>query len=178
MNPMPAACFRRPGLSFLTLTFALCLSTAFSAEVIWKEYVNARFGFKVSRPASLESSREPQNGDGLEFHTADKEFSLMATGHFLMRDDGDSLEKRWEDRLKAHEGTLTYKKKADTWYVISGVSKGGTEYYEKFCTKAGNWAALRMTHPHAKNKLYDPWVEKIVKSFVPFLAGDYDRIEP
>ena len=34
-----------------------------------------------------------------------------------------------------------------------------------------------MTYPQAQNKKYDKWVEEITKRFVPFLEGDYDRVE-
>lgn len=144
-----------------------------SAEPGWKVYVNGRFGFKISHPASLIASRDPDNGDGRELHTKDKEFSVVAVGHFLHDATLDSL---WEDQLREYGASITYKKKAKDWYVVSGV-KDGTEFYHKLHVKDGNWAELRFTYPHAKAKQYDPWVEKIAKSFVPFLEGDYDRIK-
>ncbi len=158
--------------------FCILLSTLTAhSEDAWKEYTNKRFGFLLRYPGTLLASREPDNGGGREFHTADKEFSVTALGHFLMADDGDSLEKRWKDELKSLGDTVTYKKKAATWYVISGVTKDGTEYYHKLYTKEGNWTAFRITYPHARNKKYDPWVAKIEKSFIPFLEGDFDRIQ-
>ncbi len=51
------------------------------------------------------------------------------------------------------------------------------EYYHKFYAEGGNWAAFNVTYRHPKNKQYDPWVQRIAKSFVPFLKGDFDRIE-
>jgi hypothetical protein len=159
------------------LGFILIAVLAHGEDVSWKKYVNKRFGFSLSYPATLSASRTPENGAGLEFHTANKEFSLLAEGGFLLVDDGDSLDKRWQGELDSLGDTITYKKKADTWYVISGVAKDGTEYYHKLCTKAGNWAAFNITYPHAKNKQYDPWVQRIEKSFVPFLKGDFDRVE-
>jgi hypothetical protein len=150
---------------------------AHGKDAPWKEYVNERFGFSLRYPATLTAGRTPENGAGLEFHTADKEFSLLAEGGFLHVDEGDSLNKRWQDELDSLGDTITYKKKTDTWYVISGLTKDGTEYYHKLYTKGGNLAAFNITYPHAKNKLYDPWVERIEKSFVPFLKGDFDRAE-
>ena len=144
----------------------------------WKEYVNERFGFSLPYPATLIASRAPQNGAGREFHTTNKEFSILGQGGFLRTGDGvDSLDKRWQDELDSLGDTITYKKKTDTWYVISGVTKDGTEYYHKLYTKGGNWAAFNITYPHAENKQYDPWVERIEKSFVPFLKGEFDRAE-
>ena len=159
----------------LLSTFAVvCLATSAFANPAWKQYVNARFGFLFSRPSELIASREPDNGGGMEFHTKDSEFSVAASGHFLI--DGDNLEKNWNSELAELGATVTYKHKAANWYVISGV-KGGTEYYHKACVNGDNAVELHITYPHAKNKQYDPWVEKIEKSLVPFLKGDYDRVE-
>lgn len=158
-------------LLLLALTF---LPLAASAQTEWKEYVNPRFGFKLSIPAQLKSKREPTNGDGREFFSPDNEFQIAAWGHFLI--DDDSLEKEWKDALAEFGSAITYKKKAKTWCVVSGV-KDGVEFYWQVHVKDGNAATFRITYPHAKAKQYDPWVEKIAKSFVPFLEGDYDRIK-
>ncbi len=163
------------------LLLLLALSAAaFPARAAddWKEYLNARFGFLLRYPAGLVPSREPDNGDGREFHTRDGEFSVAAFGHFLMTDDGDSLEKRWKEELAELGDTVTYRKKAATWYVVSGVRKDGTEYYHKLLVnpKESRWAAFRITYPHAKNKKYDPWVARIEKSFSAFEKPGADRI--
>jgi hypothetical protein len=165
------------------LAFVLVTVRAHGEDTPWKEYVNRRFGFSLRYPATLTASPAPENGAGREFHTADKEFSILAEGHFLRVDEGDSLNKSWQDELDSLGDTITYKKKTNTWFVVSGVTKNGTEYYHKFYNKldskgkGGNWAGFSITYPHAKNKQYDPWVERIEKSFVPFLKGNFDRIQ-
>ena len=57
------------------------------------------------------------------------------------------------------------------------MAKDGTEYYHKTVRNGGNWVAFHITYPHAQNAKYDEWVEEIAKRFVPFLEGDYDRID-
>lgn len=141
----------------------------------WKKYPNARFGFVLTYPGELIAGPLPENGGGREFHTADGEFSVLANGHFLLADDGDSLEKRWKNELREDGGSVTYKKKTASWYVVSGVGKNGVEYYVKFFAQRSNWAEVRITYPHAKNKKYDPWVAEIEKTLVPFREGDFDR---
>ncbi len=143
----------------------------------WKRYANARFGFVLIYPGTLIAGPEPANGDGREFHSTDKEFSVAGFAHFFVPDSGDSFEARWKEELETPDVTITYKKKAATWYVVSGVAKDGTEYYHKLYTKGSNWAAFHITYPHAKNKKYDPWVSRIEKSFIPFREGDFDRLE-
>jgi hypothetical protein len=157
----------------LLLATLVMLPLGSLAEPGWKEYVNGRFGFKISHPASLIASRDPENGDGRELHTKDKEFSVVAVGHFL---NDSTLVSLWENALREYGASITYKKKAKDWYVVSGV-KDGVEFYRKLHVKNGNWAELRFSYPHAQAKHYDPWVEKIVASFVPFLKGEFDRIE-
>lgn len=152
----------------------LALACLAQAEEKWKAYTNARFGFRLVHPPGLVASRAPDNGDGQELHSKDKEFSVAGFAHFVLEDQ--SLETMWKEELKDLGAAVTYKKKGDDWFVVSGV-KDGTEFYHKTYVKNGNFASFHITYPHAKAKQYDPWVELIAKEFVPFLKGDYDRIE-
>jgi hypothetical protein len=157
------------------LLAVLLLFAAVAADAAapgFKDYTNARFGFKISYPATLIAGRDPTNGAGREFHSKDKEFSLATFAHFL---NGETLDSMWQDELKVLGDNITYKKKDKDWYVVSG-AKDGTEFYHKTYVQGGNYASFHITYPHAKAKQYDPIVEKIAKSFVPFLkGGDYDR---
>jgi len=160
--------------TLLVLWLAL-FGVAQADQDLWPAYTNARFGFRLFHPPGLVESRPPDNGGGQEFHTKDKEFSLMAFAHFLL--EGATLESMWQDELKELGDTVTYKKKAaNRWFVISGV-KDGTEYYHKTFVKKGNFASFQITYPHAKAKQYDPWVERVAAEFVPFIEGDFDRAE-
>lgn len=156
------------------LILLLALTMVLHAAEKWKSYTNARFGFRLSHPPELIAGRPPDNGGGQEFHTKNEEFSLSAYGHFLMEDN--SLTKMWEEELKERGASVTYQKKGDSWFVVSGV-KGGTEFYHKTFVQDGNVAAFVITYPHAKAKQYDSWVERIAKEFTPFLKGDFDRVE-
>ena len=161
----------------LTALLITCHFTVQAAEVAWKKYANARFGFVLTYPATLIAGQEAMNGDGREFHSKDAEFSLAAFAHFFVPDSGDSFDKRWQEELDTPDVTITYKKKTPNWYVVSGLTKSGTEYYHKLYRKGSSWASFHITYPHAKNKIYDPWVARIEKSFIPFREGDFDRLE-
>jgi hypothetical protein len=163
---------------WLIVVLIACQSRVQASDVAWKKYANARFGFVLAYPPSLIAGEEAQNGGGCEFHSKNKEFSLAVFGHFFVPESGDSFEKRWQEELNTSDGaTITYKKKTANWYVVSGLTKTGTEYYHKLYRKGSSWAAFHITYPHAKNKQYDPWVARIEKSFVPFREGDFDRLE-
>ena len=157
---------------------AVILATTASAQQLkWRKYTNERFGFTLSYPSTLVAGVEAQNGSGREFHTPDMTFSLAVSAHFFAPDIGDTFEARWNEELSSLGDTINYKKKTDAWYVVSGVAKDGTEYYHKKMRKGGNWVAFHITYPHAQNAKYDKWVEEIAKRFVPFLDGDYDRVD-
>lgn len=162
---------------FLGLALFLAQLAPPQADSSWKQYANARFGFVLTYPAELVAGKESMNGDGREFHTRNGEFSLAAMAHFFVPESGDSLESRWKEELNTSNVTITYKKKTPHWYVVSGLTKNGTEYYHKLYRKGSNWAAFHITYPHARNRKYDPWVEQIAKRFVPFRKGDFDRLE-
>ncbi len=48
-------------------------------------------------------------------------------------------------------GTVTYKRKEETWFVLSGVTANGTEYYRKLYARSSRWVALHMTYPHERS---------------------------
>lgn len=161
------------------LVVLVCASihTAHAQELQWRKYTNERHGFVLSYPAVLVAGPEAQNGSGREFRTRDKAFTLSVSAQFFHPDIGDTFEARWNEELNSLGNTVTYKKKTDTWYVVSGVAKDGTEYYHKLLRQGSNWVAFQITYPHAQNAKYDKWVEQIAKRFVPFLEGDYDRVD-
>lgn len=149
-----------------------------AADVAWKEYVNGRFGFKIPYPASLVPQREPDNGGGRRFVSKDGKVELVAHAHYIGLNEGDSFDDRWNEALKEYGKSVTYKRKTATWFVISGVLPDGTEYYEKLHVQKHNYAAFKLTYPHAATAVYSPWVEKIAKEFVPFLPDpEYDRAD-
>lgn len=139
----------------------------------WKSYTNNRFGFRLTYPPSLIGGRDPENGAGKSFTSADGEFEVNVQGHFIQ--EGQSLDSYYAENIAARKGTVSYSKKGRSWYVISGTNRKGFEYYEKFFVKDGNWVELHMVYPHSKASMYDSWVEGIEDYFVPFLEGDFDR---
>ncbi len=164
-------------LPLIFASTAVLTATVLADKLQWRKYTNGRFGYELSYPATLVAGPESENGSGRELHTRDRAFSLAVSAHFFSPDIGDTFEARWNEEFSSLRDTITYKKKATDWYVVSGVAKDGTEYYHKLHRKDQNWVALHMTYPHAHNAEYDKWVEEITKRFVSFLEGDYDRIE-
>jgi hypothetical protein len=160
-------------LAFLTGCQISQTPTPTAAPAQWESYTNHRFGFRLTYPASLIGGRDPQNGAGKSFASANGDFEVHVEGHFIT--DGQTLHDYYLEHLAVRKGTITYTKKGPSWYVISGTNKKGYEYYVKFFVKDENWVELHMVYPHSKANVYDTWVETIEDSFIPFLEGDYDR---
>jgi hypothetical protein len=150
----------------LSLVAAL---TANARQERWSTYTNERSGFRLTYPASLIASREPDNGDGREFHSRDREFSVTASGHFFALPD-QSLDTVWREDVAELGGTVRYKRKTRNWFVISG-TKDGRDYYRKFYSNGSSWVLVRISYSHAQNHKYEAWVKRIEKDFVPFPSG-------
>ena len=142
-------------------TIAAALAVAFSivpsgaAERGWQPYHNARFGYSVDVPTAYLFARPaPDNGDGLSFAGGDGRVFLTVWG--ASNALAWSLNGFCEAALARNDvGTLTYKRKAKTWYVLSGYrtidgSAGPHEaiFYERL-QLASSGAALRTDLPSA-----------------------------
>ena len=128
----------------------------------WETYVNKRFGFQFSHPASMKSGSVLANGAGMNF--SDGRFSVTAEAHVLSD--------KWAETIKELGKAVTYKVKKAGYGVISGIKSDGTEFYLMRHVKGTNWAQFSATYPHVMNEQYDPVVSRMAKEFVPFLPGD------
>jgi hypothetical protein len=144
----------------------------------WKKEVNRRWGFSLTYPASLIPEPVPANGGGRRYHSANQDVSLATSGSHSHPDLVDeSLNGFWQKELADRGDTVTYKVKKDDFYVVSGVNPNGYEYYHKVFFYPTYWVEFEITYPHSKRQLYDPWVDRISRDFIPALPdnGHYDR---
>lgn len=121
--------------------------------------------FKLQVPASLIHSTAP-TASGCTFQSPDGEFNVEAV--VQTGSGNETLEGRMEKEIDLLSGKVDRKKKGDDWFLLSGVTPDGTEYFRKLFTQNGQWVTLRMTFPHAASKRYGDWVKRIEKTFVPF----------
>ena len=142
----------------------------------WMTYENPRFGFVIPVPPGMKPDRRPDNGDGQRFFSADEKVSLVASGSFNVDRFGD-VEKRWQEELAEKGRKITYKRKTDTWFVISGVNDDGTAFYMRYTADAKYCATWIITYPHADEKRLAPWVERIAKGYEARLGRGDDTIE-
>ncbi len=142
----------------------------------WMLYENPRFGSVLPVPPGMVALRPPDNGDGQRFSSADGKVVLTAWGAFNVDGNGD-LEPTWQSALAEAGRTITYKVKKAGWFVISGVTKDGTGFYERYTANNKYVAGWQMTYPQAEEKKYSPWVERIAKGYEARLGQGEDRLE-
>lgn len=142
----------------------------------WMRYTNARFGFVLPVPPGMKSTRPPDNGDGQAFVSLDGKVTLTGWGSFNVDNFGD-VEARWKDELEEKDRTITYKRKTENWYVVSGVQKDGTGFYIRYEANKNYCAGWMITYPQDQEKKVAPWIERIAKSYKPELGKGYDTLE-
>ena len=131
----------------------------------WKTYQDNRFAFRY--PVGLVTTSHP-NGV-LELHSLDREFRMRASTR--INTEKDTVESAWQQRLKEHGQSVTYKRIADGWFVVSGVEDGKT-YYRKHFVSPARTAEFVITYPRSRASVYNPWVAEIEKSFVAYRVPD------
>jgi hypothetical protein len=133
----------------------------------WNECSTPQTEYLLQYPASLIHSTAP-NATGCAFQTRDGEFNVEAVVQPKTGAKPKTLDDRMQKEIELLGGTVTYKRKGVTWFVLSGVTPDGTEYFRKLYTNGSQWVTLRITYPHALYKTYGKWVTRIDKTFAPF----------
>ncbi len=164
---------RRLPIVLAMLAFAL---PALADALGWQTYVNPRFGYSVDIPmAYLQQQTPSQNGDGQSFASAagDAYVAVWGSNNAL----GWSLDQYYQAALaRADVGTVTYKRKAAGWYVLSGYRTvdGATGMYEAIfyerLTIAADGSAISgvviLNAPSIKDKM-EPVITRISRSLTP-----------
>ena len=142
----------------------------------WMYYENARFGTAFPVPPGMKALRPPDNGGGQAFASIDGKITLTGGGSFNVNED-PTIESSWKYAVKVPDRTITYQVKKDNWYVISGTTKDGKGFYEKFIINKKYQAGWSMTYPLADEKKCSLWIERIAKGFDPRFGKGHDRVE-
>ncbi len=155
--------------SYLLSLLVFLTANASSAELVYKTYVNGRYGFSIDYPDYLIPQGEAANGDGQVFLSKDGEAELRVYARACI-DDWDTtptefLKKAETEKVK--EGrVISYRAKGKGFAVVSG-TKGKQIYYDKLLT-TGNWCTFFQWNYAASNKeKYDEATRLIANSFKP-----------
>ncbi|TIT08213.1 MAG: hypothetical protein E5W74_23995 [Mesorhizobium sp.] len=150
---------RRIGLSaallFLTTT---ALAKPFT-------YVNARFGTVCTFPDQIFTERmpEPENGDGLEWHSADGA-SVACYGSYNALDDTPKSLVENEKASPEPGEEVTYGKAGKNWAVLSGMKGDKIFYRRSVFGRKDVIHSVFIEYPAALKAKYDPLVGTIAGS--------------
>jgi amino acid transporter len=150
----------------LIVVAVLLASSAAAADVPLQEYTNGQFGYALRYPAVLVPEPERTDGRGRDLVTPDGKFRIEVYAKPVGSGD-EYLNNRYNKELQWFGSAVTYKVKKSSWYVVSGVTADGTEFYSKGYTNGAVLTSFRITYPHAQHRVYDRWVTRIEKNFVP-----------
>ncbi|RYD38250.1 MAG: hypothetical protein EOP87_01930 [Verrucomicrobiaceae bacterium] len=142
----------------------------------WQIYRNPRFGMVLPVPPAITAQRPPDNGGGQAFRSADGKAELLTWGSFNIDGIGD-VAKRWEAALIEPGRTITYKRKTDKWFVISGIRKDGSAFYERYDADEKYCAGWLVTHPQEEEKKWSALIERISKGYAANLGKGVDTLE-
>jgi hypothetical protein len=140
--------------AFALLAFALPAQAAEN----WTSYENGRFGYSVDHPDIFDAVKEPDNGDGAEFESADGEYALTVWGGYnILEDDGNSLLEKCYDRV-AHI-VPDSEKSGQGFYSIEYSDDGGKDgvehiFHEYGVVNADTQAGFILKYPKEEEKRF------------------------
>ena len=141
----------------------------------WTNYSNARFGESIEIPPGFVNDvPEPENADGLTFHSADGKAALLVWGSNLLDEDfkSDAASRLQSEKDDGWE--VSYQTQSgNEWSVYSG-SKAERIMYQRAISSCKGSQALyfRIEYPKAQQPDYDPIVARLGKSLKAVSASD------
>lgn len=156
-------------LSIVLFSIALLLQNSkFFAQTGFNQYCNARFGFCISYPNTFKGQGESENGDGQEFISADGKCSLLVYRDyreaFYESEAECKTQSYFSDITSDETKQVTYKKKAENFYVVSGYQGSMIFYQKTIFTEQGMMTAI-FTYPTAQKAKYDSYCSKLLDTF-------------
>lgn len=155
-------------LQRLVLSLILCASTplAFSASP-YKDYVNERYGYRISYPADFIPQGVSGSGDGQTFIAPGKDARLLVFASACMEDSESNAPgfiSTYEQEQKAGDLTVSYKRAFQNAAVVSGL-KSGRIFYHKILFDKGWCTQFKFEYDESARNKYDDAVKRIAASF-------------
>jgi hypothetical protein len=134
-----------------------------------RTYRNARFRFQLDYPERLALDPEsvPEANDSARFWTPDRRVTAVVNGSGNLT--GLSLEQMMReaegDILQNGRGDITYRRRRDNWFVLSGHMAGRIYYRRTMLLRSGAAATLWMEFPPELRPCLDGAVTLMSLSF-------------
>jgi hypothetical protein len=143
------------------------LYTSLSAQPQrYATYLNARFGYSIRYPVSLQPQPEAENGDGRVFLSADGKTTLTVWGRLPVSPAGD-LEQAMT--YAKENRRVNYRIKRPTWFVLSGFTNDSKVFYSKtvlVSDRTGTYLkTFEFVYPISQKAQWDSIVTRVEQSF-------------
>lgn len=134
-----------------------------------RSYRNERFGIVMRVPSvfALDPASIPASGDSARFWTADRQATAVVDA--ARPRDGRGLDRLLaeaeDDILRNSRGEITYRRRRDDWFVLSGYMLGRIFYRRTFLAPDGTVATLWLEFPRALRPCLEEAVTVMSLSF-------------
>jgi serine/threonine-protein kinase len=132
-------------------------------NVNYERYYNSRFNYSLLYPTNiLVKQQAPENDDGRTFTSPDRKIIMKVFGSHNVFDK--NIQNLYREELNQPNQTVTYKRLADNWFVISGYENNRV-FYNKTLLHQGDVLTLSIDYDKALQSKFDPIVAAISRSF-------------
>jgi hypothetical protein len=147
---------------------ALFLLSSLAMAADWSSYANTRFGAIIDIPPGFVNDvPEPENADGLTFHSADGKAELLVWGNNLVDEDfnQDVATRLKSDMEDGWNISYVAGVNGSGWQVYSGTREDRLLYAKSISScKETQALHFRIEYPEAQKTTYDPVVARLSKS--------------
>jgi hypothetical protein len=133
-------------------------------------YRNAHFGFTMTYPSTfvLDANSIPESGDSARFWASDRQATAVVTG--TLNSQGQSLADLFRDAtqdvIENGRGVITYTRRRDNWFVISGFMAGRIFYRRTMLSQGSRVIGdLWIEFPRAMRPCFEDAVTMMSLSF-------------
>jgi hypothetical protein len=132
-------------------------------NVKYERYHNSRFNYSLLYPTNiLVKQQAPENDDGRTFNSPDRKIIMKVFGSHNAFNK--TIQNLYREELNQPNQTVTYKRLADNWFVISGYENNRV-FYNKTMLHEGNVLTLSIHYDKSLQPKFDPVVAAISRSF-------------
>jgi hypothetical protein len=144
-------------------------------------YRNARFGFIMTYPSSfiLDPDSIPENGDSARFWTRDQRATAVITiiRNGLSQSIDGLMQEAKQHVIEHRNGTITYTRQRDNWFVISGYVGAERIFYQRTLLARGASLIgfLWIEFPRSMKPCFDAAVTMMSLSFRAGQTSSFGR---
>ncbi len=131
----------------------------------WSQFLHPWSGYEFPVPPGMRAVGEPADSPETTFVSTDGSFVISAWGGQSTPAPASLLDEEWRAAMQRPGRSINYRRRAASWFVVSGTERDGTEFYEKFLSRGNQVAAFSLKYPRSRLREFEPWVEKIEDNF-------------